>query len=130
MGSLWAGRRGSGGRAGHRVDRSYRPEQYAAAGVELTAAPRVGLGSVCRWQHTDQICRIVVQLAAIGLRLHGFGVKGQLVSADSLAWSSQARMKGLRLPGCAHGKAGTGNCANCTRYALSWRADLLEELAA
>jgi len=50
-------------------------DQYAAAGVDLTKARTVGLGSVCRRQATGEIAHIVRELAALGLRLHGFGVK-------------------------------------------------------
>src|SRR5207249_4985265 len=66
---------------------------YAEAGVDLVAEPLVGLGSVCRRQATSEIEHLVGSLAALGLRLHGFGVKTlglarygrHLVSADSLA---------------------------------------------
>jgi hypothetical protein len=100
---------------------------YAEAGVDLTAEPLVGLGSVCRRQNTSEIGRIVRSLAKVGLRLHGFGVKkdglasyGQwLASADSMAWSYNAR-RNWPLPGCTH-----RSCANCPRYALRWRDELL-----
>jgi hypothetical protein len=67
----------------------------------------------------------------VGTRLHGFGVKRTglrhtgvwLQSADSMAWSFQARRQRLRLPGCAH-----RTCSNCLRYALRWRADLLRDI--
>jgi hypothetical protein len=101
-------------------------DRYTAAGVDLTAAPLVGLGSVCRRQATGEITALVTALAGRGLRLHGFGVKtggldryGHLLaSADSMAWSFAARRR-PPLPGCTH-----ANCANCLRYALAWRADL------
>ncbi|MGR6997271.1 deazapurine DNA modification protein DpdA family protein [Yinghuangia aomiensis] len=48
---------------------------YQQAGVDLTAEPLVGLGSVCRRQATDEATRIVTTLAGLGLRLHGFGFK-------------------------------------------------------
>lgn len=99
---------------------------YAAAGVDLTEYPVVGLGSVCRRQATGEIGAIVSALlaAAPTLLLHGFGVKkrgleayGHLLStADSMAWSFEAR-RSERLPGCS----GHKNCANCLRYALAWR---------
>lgn len=104
---------------------------YESAGVDLAARPLVGLGSVCRRQNTDEITRLVVQLASRGLRLHGFGVKKTglaafgryLESADSLAWSYNAR-RDWPLVGCTH-----KNCANCLRYALRWRAELLAPMA-
>lgn len=106
---------------------------YAAAGVDLHAAPVVGLGSVCRRQATDEIKDIVNHFAAQGLRLHGFGVKtlglasyaAGLVSADSLAWSDDARRsKKGALPDHTH-----KNCANCRDWALDWYQRRLAELA-
>lgn len=102
-------------------------EDYAAAGVDLTLEPRVGIGSVCRRQATSEIVDIFASLSKVGLRMHGFGVKiaglaayaEQLSSADSLAWSYWARRdagKGIRTAGCAK-----STCANCHHYALQWR---------
>jgi hypothetical protein len=106
--------------------------RYADSGVDLTRVPLVGLGSVCRRQASDQITQVVRELAAGGLRLHGFGVKtgglaryaGQLVSADSLAWSYDHRRRRAPLPGCQ----GHRNCANCPRAALAWRTRVLTQL--
>ena len=64
--------------------------RYAAAGVDLTAVPLTGLGSVCRRQSTGEIAAVVAALARLGIRLHGH----LLASADSMAWSYAAR----RLP--------------------------------
>lgn len=105
-------------------------ERYARAGVDLTREPVVGLGSICRRQHSGEAAAIVTTLAALGIRLHGFGFKtqglrscaGDLVSADSLAWSYDARRKPA-LPGHRH-----GNCANCLPYALAWRTRTLRQL--
>lgn len=103
---------------------------YAANGVDLTAEPLVGLGSVCRRQATGEAHRIILALRARGItRLHGFGVKtlglaryGHLLtSADSMAWSADARHLQRPLPGCE----GHKNCANCLRYALRWRQRVL-----
>lgn len=47
-----------------------------------------------------------------------------LDSADSLAWSFAARCE-PRLPNCQ----GHKNCANCARYALAWRGELLAQVA-
>jgi hypothetical protein len=106
-------------------------DRYATAGVDLARLPLVGLGSVCRRQHTHQLGLLVAELAAAELRLHGFGVKhhgligyaDQLASTDSLAWSYAARRR-PPLPGCS----GHRNCTNCPRYALAWRARLLAAL--
>lgn len=101
---------------------------FESAGVDLRSLPRVGVGSVCRRQGTHQIRLLFSMLRGLGLRLHGFGVKslftttapaGLIDSCDSLAWSLAAR-RSPPLPGCRH-----GSCANCMRYALSWRARML-----
>lgn len=104
---------------------------YDAAGVDLTREPVVGLGSVCRRQGTGEIAAIAAELAACGISLHGFGVKTaglaryarHLASADSMAWSYQARHR-PPLPGCPH-----TNCANCLRWALQWRTTVIRRLA-
>ena len=106
-------------------------DRYAAAGIDLASMPLVGLGSVCRRQATGEIGAIAAELAAAGLRLHGFGVKrlglsryaDNLESADSLAWSYAARRRPA-LPGCTRHR----NCANCPRYALAWREQVLAGL--
>lgn len=110
---------------------------YQAAGVDLAAEPLVGLGSVCRRQHLGGIAGLVADMAADGIRLHLFGAKltglpwlaHYAASSDSMAWSYAAR-RDPPLPGCRHGTTGRGNCANCPRYALRWRADLLRRIAA
>ncbi|GAA1531165.1 DUF7221 family queuine tRNA-ribosyltransferase-like protein [Kribbella lupini] len=111
---------------------------YAAAGVDLRSVQVVGLGSVCRRQATSEAVAIIDALRAIGItQLHGFGFKvlglrrcgHRLASADSMAWSVEAR-RSAPLPGCQH-----SNCANCRLYAHQWRHRVLgsipryEELA-
>jgi hypothetical protein len=107
---------------------------YASAGLDLRDQPLVGLGSVCRRQGTEAAERIVKALHSRGItRLHGFGVKklglqrfGHLLtSADSLAWSFDARRSAL-LRECVGDRH--KNCANCPRFALAWRCDLLASL--
>lgn len=103
---------------------------YSAAGVDLLAAPTVGLGSVCRRQDSGAIEAVVTALAGLGLGLHGFGVKAggldryadRLVSADSLAWSFRAR-RSPPMPGHTHSA-----CQNCLPFALEWRRRLLASL--
>lgn len=99
---------------------------YHGAGIDLTGEPLVGLGSVCRRQATGEAHEIAAALHARGItRLHGFGVKtlglaqyGHLLtSADSLAWSEDAR-HAPPLPGHSQRHI---NCANCPEYALRWR---------
>ncbi|PRY36264.1 DUF7221 family queuine tRNA-ribosyltransferase-like protein [Umezawaea tangerina] len=103
---------------------------YDQVGVDLTSAPLVGLGSVCRRQATAEAHDIIHALHVRGIRnLHGFGVKtlglqlygDTLKSADSLAWSRDARLK--RRPMC--GSTRHRNCANCLDFALDWRTRLL-----
>jgi hypothetical protein len=98
-------------------------DDYYNAGIDLRMIPVVGVGSICRRQQTSQATGIITTLRALGIRLHGFGVKQgglaryqfALESADSLAWSYAAR-RGKPLEGCTH-----TNCANCLKYALQWR---------
>jgi hypothetical protein len=105
-------------------------ELYESAGVDLRMQPTVGVGSVCRRQHTSEIDEIMRTLHGLGLRMHGFGVKvaglrryGQhLRSADSMAWSFRAR-RSAPLPGCTH-----KNCANCPLFAMQWRDQILSTL--
>jgi hypothetical protein len=107
-------------------------ELYQQAGIDLAAEPLVGVGSVCRRQATGEIEAIVHSLVSLGIRLHGFGVKAGglvryadcLASADSLAWSFEAR-RSAPSPGCRH-----ANCANCLRYAAAWRDRTLARLDA
>jgi len=109
-------------------------EAYARAGIDLTAEPIVGVGTVCRPQATDEACAILQQLYELGLRLHGFGFKKQgvlrsahyLASGDSMAWSFDARR--MQRPVC--GSRTHKNCANCLRFALQWRSALLRGLQA
>jgi hypothetical protein len=110
-------------------------DQYAAAGIDLTTEPLVGLGSVCRRQGTTAAGTIITALHTAGVRrLHGFGFKTRgllqfghlLASADSMAWSADARRK-PPLPGC---QGQHRNCANCPRFAYQWRDRLVTALAA
>lgn len=78
-------------------------EQYRTAGVDLTAEPLVGLGSV------------------FGMKGEGIALYGaQLETADSMAWSYAGRRRPD--PDCP---AGNVSCANCLHYALSWRESAL-----
>lgn len=106
-------------------------DRYAAAGVDLTAEPVVGVGSMCRRAATAAAEQVLATLRGRGLsRLHGFGFKitglrrsgHMLASADSMAWSYAAR-RDSPLPGCDH-----RGCQNCSRYALRWRARVLATL--
>jgi hypothetical protein len=89
---------------------------YRAAGVELAELPIVGVGSICRRQHTGPIQRMLAELSALGVRLHGFGLKLSgfracshvLTSADSMAWSYHARKE-------------RNGLQNDLGFALEWR---------
>jgi hypothetical protein len=112
-------------------------EQYAKRGIDLTQEKIVGLGSVCTRQKTKEIASVVIPLAQLGLKLHGFGVKadgldsvGQyLESSDSMAWSNYA-VKEMRCNGFyklpEHADRKHKNCANCLEYAMWWRGKLIE----
>lgn len=103
-------------------------DAYITAGVDLSALPVVGVGSVCKRQSTSEAAQIFVELAHLGLRLHAFGMKtlglpqcsAYLESSDSFAWSSRARWEGIPLDGCHH-----KTCHNCLRFALLWRESVL-----
>jgi hypothetical protein len=107
-------------------------DDYARVGIDLAAEPIIGVGTVCRRQATDEVVEILENLAGLGLRLHGFGIKKQgvlrlseyLTSADSMAWSFDAR----RMQRAVCGSRTHKNCANCLRFALRWRSDLLKFL--
>lgn len=110
-------------------------ELYQEAGIDLTKQPTVGVGSVCRRQHTDEIHAIMSQLFDRGLdNLHGFGVKisglrkyGQfLQSSDSMAWSYAARMGiGERCSWCKANPGRRKSCSSCLEYALNWREGIV-----
>lgn len=119
-------------------------ELYREQGIDLTAEPVVGVGSVCRRQGTKEAERIFVALAGLGLRLHAFGAKLDglarygwcLASADSQAWSYRARRIGNDqeaageerrplTPRCRHRAR---QCSNCAEWAGEWRERVLEAL--
>lgn len=107
-------------------------EKYRAAGIDLTAEPVVGLGSVCRRQASREIRELVEVLSAMGIRLHGFGVKTEameqygplLESADSFAWSKANRH---RAEECVHGVVAWER--NCPVAALTWRDQVVAKLS-
>ncbi len=103
-------------------------ESYARAGVDLAREPLVGVGSICRRQATGEAEDILRELQSLGIRVHGFGLKKQglartasvLASADSMAWSFDARRK-PKQKGCQHPK-----CNNCLVYALNWYREVVD----
>lgn len=104
-------------------------DAYATAGVDLTRGVTL-LGSIAARNDDDGVELVVRELAEAGVRLHGLGVKDRglarygdaLESADSLAWSREARRR-PPLPVCSH-----PSCQNCLSYALVWRERQLREL--
>lgn len=104
-------------------------EAYEHAGIRLEGR-LVGVGTLCRRQHTAPALEILFALQP--LALHAFGFKRQglksaahlLHAADSFAWSFRAR-RAAPLPGCTTHK----NCANCLRFALKWRQETLLGIA-
>ncbi|WP_238431641.1 DUF7221 family queuine tRNA-ribosyltransferase-like protein [Streptomyces cavernae] len=120
------------------ADYEHCVDLYERRGVDLTAYPWVGVGSICRRKTIREPFAILSTLAAMGLRLHGYGLKGDalaacaewLASADSMAWSADARWAALRtgpLPECV----GTHKaCSNCIRWAMRWREKTLAALRA
>jgi hypothetical protein len=106
-------------------------ERYRKAGVDLTALDVVGIGSVCRRQATREAAHIIRTISAMGIRLHGFGLKLRaidsvgdlLASSDSMAWSFDARHR-PPMAGCLH-----KTCANCQRWALRWQTQVMRRIA-
>lgn len=94
---------------------------YERNGVDLAAEPLVGVGSVCRRQSTAEAAAILTTLASH--KLGGLTAAADaLASADSLAWSMDARNSDP-LPGHEH-----VSCANCVHWALRWRERVLTML--
>ncbi|MGH8933286.1 MAG: DUF7221 family queuine tRNA-ribosyltransferase-like protein [Egibacteraceae bacterium] len=75
---------------------------YERAGVALTTEPLVGVGSVCRRQASAEITGLLTSLAALGLRLRGFGVKTRDWPATSTCWPGLTRWRAATpwLPSC------------------------------
>ena len=110
-------------------------EMYEVQGVNLRGEMLVGVGSVCRRESTEEIGTIMKGLGTKGLRLHGFGVKtggikkyGEwLVSADSMAWSRNARFDKKRCTSCINRPNPPKACNNCLDYALDWRGNIVKK---
>lgn len=105
-------------------------DQYINRGIDLTKFSTVGIGSICRRQHTQEAEEIIRKISQLGINLHGFGFKivglgkvsTYLKSSDSMAWSFAGR-RSPPLPGHTH-----KNCANCLEYALQWRDKLFSKV--
>lgn len=112
------------------LNHAYLYQRYG--GIDLATLPLVGIGSVCRRQHTGMAEDLIRELHGMGIKVHGFGFKldglrrtaRYLESADSLAWSFAARKAdGPMMPECTHAK-----CANCLPWALKWREKVLRAI--
>jgi hypothetical protein len=111
-------------------DYQWCADLYERHGVDLTALPLVGVGSVCRRQHTAEVEHILRSLAARGYRLHAFGAKvlGLGRFADAIASSDSAwSFRGRYVPGCTPSHRSE---SNCQRFALAWHARLQTSLRA
>lgn len=108
------------------------PEEYLTHvgmyGPELLEEPLVGVGSIAARQGTDTALLIVHELVALGLPLHGWGVKTSglvrygplLTSADSQSWSHEARKNPER--SCSPARL-HDDCRNCLAYGELWAAE-------
>lgn len=122
------------------VLQGFQPEEYHQhvylyqryAGLDLTAVPLVGVGSICRREDTGEAEDIIHSPWKLGMNIHGFGFKidglarcsKYLESADSLSWSYRARRApGPLLAGCTHAK-----CNNCFPWAMAWRDRVLKSI--
>jgi hypothetical protein len=102
---------------------------YERRGIDLAALPLVGVGSVCRRQHTAEVEHIVRSLSQREYHLHAFGVKvlglvryaDVLASSDSASWS----LRGRHTPGCTPTHRSESNCLH---FALKWYARLTASL--
>jgi len=104
-------------------------ELYSKNGVDLRSYHTVGVGSICRRQATQEAVDILKSINELGINIHGFGLKREalknvlscLASADSMAWSFNARHSGKT---CGRVNERTGNpiknCANCYHAAVEW----------
>jgi len=125
-------------------------QMYRDHGVALEQCERVGVGSVCRRQSSNDATLIMQSIAhEIGPRLHGYGFKingyktcaGYMISGDSFSWSITGRLRpdethehylrSVRFVPENKGKRGCADdCSQCLPFALAWRAALLKTIEA
>lgn len=122
------------------VAQGYRLPEYVRAvdmlreherAHDLAPARRIGIGSVCRRENTEEIAEVVATVRAeVGddVLTHGFGVKGGggerygdlLDTGDSQAWGKAARSRDVRSQyglTCTHRSP---RCTWCPTWALKW----------
>lgn len=133
-------------------------DEYLRRGIDLTEAPIVGVGSVCRRSETMRAAGFLADLAAAGLSLHAFGYKTsglrQIVGAvrpfgiDPLPFRDPAVGRYASVPlwtllrsadsmawslSARMEQGGLGcthkSCQNCALFARHWRHELLTKLA-
>ena len=102
-------------------------KMYQRYGTDVYELPLVGIGSVCRRSMHEAI---YILKAFLGIKIHALGlnvgamqeIAPLLTSADSMAWSYEAR-KAKPLPDHTH-----QTCANCLEYATLWHDRTIEKL--
>lgn len=95
-----------------------------------------GVGTICKRNTSPEIILKIlsnIKNCDNNIRLHGFGlkitslrekrIKKLLYSADSMAWSFAGRHKKLGCDGC-----NLASCANCFKYAMLWRENLINRI--
>jgi len=109
-------------------------EMYEKAGIDLTEAPTVGMGTFCRRGNLQPVQHLVYDLQRQGLKMHAFGVKQDglpimgdfLQSADSLAWSFTARYANRRLCNQIHRSP---KCTHCKEWATTWANNVINNIS-
>lgn len=100
---------------------------YAEAGIDLTDGRLVGVGALVG-RPAKEAAEIIRALWAAGIhRMHGFGLKGDVLalvgtlleSVDSASWSKAGRLRGGR---CTHPGSGVKWEQNCPHRAQEWGA--------
>jgi hypothetical protein len=102
--------------------------------VDLTAEKVVAVGSVFNRQTDPSISWLLKRLHVRGIKVHALGFKKPglkrsgryLASADSMAWSFEARM--LPEKNRCRDDATHRVCNNCYEYAWKWLNQLHEEV--
>lgn len=96
-------------------------EGWARAGIELAKLPVVGVGTVCRRQHTLRASLLLDELASLGLRLHAFGFKtAEPVHRHTCFLCKREVENDRRLAVCAE-------CDDAHEIRLAWEIDYGEE---
>lgn len=117
---------------GYEIDDYLRHiDMYNDRGIDLRTFNRVGVGSICRRQNTNEIEKLIKILYDNKINIHGFGVKIKglskyhmyLKSSDSLAWAVTGRYFSKK-DTCRHKYL---NCSNCIDFAFNWYKNNIEK---